>query len=136
MWLLLVVLLLVYLVWSERGSQDCKGKRCGNSTEPVSEQDRPKSAIDKTIETVRKNHTLVGWRRAMFIALIVAFPIFFIFRRKHPDGWFPSGYDFFVVTGIIFVIAHFSSVWLNAVWFAPQDDQIEKSLLQLRNSSR
>jgi hypothetical protein len=138
MWVLLaiVLVLLLFLIWSERGSQDCLNKKCGNATEPVNAHDKPKLAIDKTIETLRKNHTLVGWRRALFIALILAFPLCYILRFRNPQGWFPSGYEFFVITSVIFVIAYFSSVWLNAVWFAPQDHQIEKSLLHLRSLAR
>jgi len=128
-WHILVVALIVFLCWSERGSQDCLRRRCGNSTSPIELKDESRSAIDKTIETLRKNHTLVGWRRALLIALIITIPICYFIRRG-----FPSGYEFFVVATIIFVITYFSSVWLNFVWFAPRDLAIEHQLLQIRKS--
>lgn len=138
-WWIIIIILILFLIWSERGSQDCarrpgpNGKACINATDPVSSTDDSRSAIDKTIETVRKNHTLVGWRRALFIALIVTIPICLALNTKRPlRERFPSGHQFFVVASIIFVVAYFSSVWLNAVWFAPQDNQIENSLLHLR----
>lgn len=138
-WWIIVVILIFFLIWSERGSQDClksrgiNGKSCINATDPVDSNDTSKLAIDKTIETVRKNHTLVGWRRALFIALIVTVPICLALNTGNSfKDRLPSGYQFFIIACIIFVIAYFSSVWLNAVWFAPQDNQIENSLLSLR----
>ena len=136
-WLILVLILIIFLCWSERGSQDCLHRQCMNGTPHVDSKDNSKSAIDKTIETLRKNHTLVGWRRSLLIALIVTIPIYYLVKRilpsLHGDGMlFPSGYEFFVIATIVFVIAYFSSVWLNFVWFAPRDLAIEHQLLRIR----
>ncbi len=138
LWLLFILVLIIFLCWTERGSQDCLHRRCINATPHVELQDETGSAIDKTIETLRKNHTLVGWRRALLIALIVTIPIYYLMRRTSSpklgflSGIIPSGYEFFVIATIIFVITYFSSVWLNYVWFAPRDLAIEQTLLQIR----
>lgn len=138
-WFILVIILIIFLCRTERGSQDCLDRKCVNSTPNLDSKDDPKSAIDKTIETLRKNHTLVGWRRALLIALIITIPIYYLVKRVLPSLHgdtlvFPSGYEFFVIATIIFVIAYFSSVWLNFVWFAPRDLAIEQQLLQIRRA--
>jgi hypothetical protein len=127
-WLLLVAAVIVYLVWTEPKSQDCLTTTCINSTPPVSAKDPTKVAVDKTIETLRKNHTIVGWRRAMLVAIVVAIPIA-VFLLHH----FPSGFEFFIITMIIFIIVYFSSVWLQARWWGMNDLKIERSLLQFRH---
>jgi uncharacterized membrane-anchored protein len=129
-WLLLVGAVIIYLVWTEIKSQDCLESRCINSTPPVTAKDPPKMAADKTIETLRKNHTIVGWRRAMLVAIAVTIPIAFFLLHQ-----FPSGFDFFVITTIIFIVVYFSSVWLQARWWGMNDLKIERSLLVFRHAS-
>lgn len=128
-WLLLVGAIILYLVWSEIGSQDCLKSRCNNSTPPVSAKDPSKIAIDKTIETLRKTHTIVGWRRALLVAILVTIPIA-VFLLHH----FPSGFEFFIIVTIIFIVVYFSSVWLQARWWGMNDLKIERALLLFRHS--
>jgi len=130
-WILLISgVILLYLVWTEIKSQDCLNRQCINSTPLVNLKDTSRTAIDKTIETLRKNHIIVGWRRALMIAIIVSIPIIFFLIHR-----FPSGFEFVVVVTIIFVIVYFSSVWLQAFWWGQNDLKIEKSLMTLRSLS-
>ena len=126
-WIPIVMVLGAFLVWSEYGSQDMLGRECNNSTPEVSKEDPPKEVIDKTVETLRRQHTIVGWRRALLVALIVTIPLLYLLRGK------VTGYDLFIVTTIIFLIVYFSSVWIQARWWGANDLRIERHLLSLRH---
>lgn len=144
-WLIIVLFLVIYVVWLEPRSQNAlrKGsikfkheneapkdfiRRCNNSTPPVTPEDPFNKGVDKTISTLRKNHTLVGWRRALLVGLIVAIPIgYFLYRR------FPSGKEFTIITFIVSLVAYFSTVWIDYHWWSYHDITIEKELLKLRN---
>lgn len=129
-WILLIGgVILIYLLWSEIKSQDCLNRTCINSTPPVNLKDSFRTAIDKTIETLRKNHIIVGWRRALMIAIIVSIPIILFLLHR----W-PSGFEFLITVTIIFVIVYFSSVWLQAFWWGQNDLKIERSLMEIRRS--
>ena len=118
------------MIWSERGSQDCLNQKCHNWTPEVTPDDNLTTSIDKTIETVRKNHTLVSWRRAFLIGLILGIPICWWIQKS-----FPSGYTFAVVVGILFVGTYFAYTWIEYSRFARNDLYIEKELLALRSKT-
>jgi Ca2+/Na+ antiporter len=125
--IIITLLLLAYVIWSEYGSQDMLHKTCHNSTLPMNESDSLLEGIDKTIETVRKNHTLVNWRLAFFVALITVFPIsFFLLHRS------PSGFSYLVILLLIFIIVYFAFVWTQAQWWGKCDSFLEEKLYSLR----
>lgn len=125
-WLIIVVFLIFFTIWSEHGSQDALNRLCHNSTPAVEPGDSINVSIEKTIETVRKNHTLVGWRRSLLIGLIVAIPIIWVIK-----GQFPTGFIFLVVVGAVTIGAYFSTVWMEYNWWSGIDTKIEDGLLDL-----
>ena len=83
-WIIIVFLLFIFVIRIEPKSQDALNKNtvkmtsldswylqnnpsnnyhkaCHNTTVPMFKHDTINMGIDKTIETVRKNHTLVNW---------------------------------------------------------------------------
>jgi hypothetical protein len=126
-WMILICALSVFLIWSEVGSQDCLNRWCNNTTPSVIETDSPRQMIDKTIDTLRKQHTIVGWRRAMLVAIIVTLIVTVSILHR-----FPTGFQFFMVAVFIFLIVYFSSVWIQARWWGQNDSKIERQLMLLR----
>ena len=126
-WIFLVLILIVYVILVEPRSQDLKNGKCNNSTPSVTQTDSWNDAIDKTIETTRKNHTLVGWRRALFVALLTSFPILFFLLRK-----FPSGTSYICTLFTVFLATYILINWLDHYWWRPRDTAIEQYLLSLR----
>lgn len=128
-WLILPLAIGIYIIFTEPASQSCLNKKCYNSTPPMELNDSIKQGIDKTIETLRKNHTLVGWRRAILIGLITAIPISYIVAKEFPSGFIFLGISFIVAFG-----AYFMTVWFEYVWWFARDNEIEKELLKLRRT--
>ena len=78
LWPIIAITIVVFLVWSEYGSQDCRNQQCNNKAPVINKNDSPQQIIDKIMITSRKNHTLVSWRRAMLIAIIFGILILII----------------------------------------------------------
>lgn len=127
-WLIVVAFLVFFVIKSEPRSQDkLNDIRCSNATPVVNEEDTINKAINKTITTVRKNHSLVGWRRALLVGLICAFPIlFYIYSR------FPTAIEYTVASFTIAIIVYIFTVVSEYYWWRPKDNLIEKELLKLR----
>ena len=127
-WLIIPVLLLAFLLFAENRSQNCVNKITTNSTPPMLETDTIKQGVDKTIDTLRKSHTVVSWRRAVILGLMFAIPISYLVLRR-----FPAGFEFLGITFLICVGAYFSSVWFEYHWWYGRNVKIEQELLKLRN---
>lgn len=127
-WVIIILAIFVYLVGIEIKSQSCNNRVCNNQTPPATENDSLRKNIDKTIETLRKQHTLVSWRRSLIIAFVVCIPIVLLLRSK-----FPNGEEFFVVGLIIFTIVYFGIVLFQTFWWRANNTKIEKSLIHFRN---
>lgn len=116
---------ILFLIWSEIGSNDCLRSWCRNKTPSSSSQDSRPENIDKSIETLRRISNTVIWRRSLLIALIsTLFILLFLRSFRLPL--------FFAILGIIFFISYICDASLESRWFFPQAKLIEHSLLQLR----
>lgn len=130
MYWLIPIALVLFLCWSEVGSQDCSPNRgetlgqCHNRVEPPLPMSSPAEIIDITILALRKNHTLVGWRRAMMIALISMLILGLFFSI--------SGGSFVLGTLIIFVVAYTLIGYYQHYYWKPVDLEIEDQLRPLR----
>lgn len=131
-WPLIVLGLLVFLIWSEDGSQNCKnGKMCNNSAPALHSTDSNRTIIDKINIAIRNNHTLVAWRRVLIASLLIALLVFlFLFDRTY----LPHGFVYFITVLIIFVGLYFSSSWIQHSWWRHNNKRIEACLHSLRHS--
>jgi hypothetical protein len=133
-WPIIAIVVAVFLTRTEIGSQNCShirdGRQLCNHDSPLpSEYDLPDETIDKMIRSLRRHHTVVGWRRAMLISIILSIIILIWLN----DGRMVHGLVFFVTTMIIFVVVYFTSVWFQSKWFSKNDSDIEKSLRHLES---
>ena len=124
-WPIIVILLVVFLIWSEYGSQDCRYQNCNNRAQIIDHDDDLGSAIDKIKHNVYLNHTLVGWRRALLAAILLTVITLFIFCPEMPDG-----FTVIIVTVIFFVFIYFSSAWIQHRWWRNNDRKLDKALDQ------
>lgn len=131
--LIIILLILVFLIWSEYGSQDCRFdettnlQECHNKALKIEKDDSPQEIIEKIIYSVRKNHAIVSWRRAVFFGIIASLFIFIYYYRQN----LPNGFIFFMITLIIIIIIYFCLTWFGAHWFRMNDDKIENALKSL-----
>lgn len=130
-WIIVILFITIYLVISEISSQDCRDQVCINHTKEAKSNNSITENIDLTIETLRREHTLVSWRRAVIASFIVILVVTFIITKR----W-PSGYDFFILFTIIFTIIYFSIVWFQTNWWRRNNDKVEDHLLILRRRAR
>lgn len=133
-WPIIAIVLAVFLTRTEIGSQDCSIIRdsrqlCNHDSPLPSKYDLPDETIDKMIRSLRRHHTVVGWRRAMLVSIILSIIILMWLN----EGRMVHGLVFFVTTMIIFVVVYFTSVWFQNKWFSKNDSDIEKILRHLES---
>ena len=120
-------IVIVFLIWSEDRSQNCRDKICINTTPSAQVDDHPHDIIDKSAETLRRNQITVDWRRSMLIAMVVAIvTVPFILKK-----W-PTSRQMVIATMVIFIVAYISCVWMQERWWVAHGNHIEKHLLQYR----
>ena len=129
-WPIIIIVILTFILWSEYGSQDCRHQNCNNVALVINSNNTITETIDKTIYNLRKNHTIIGWRRALLVAIIASIIILIIFCP-----YFPHGFTVFLTILIIFVIVYFAQAWFQARWWRPRDRKIEQMLQKLRNDN-
>ncbi len=133
-WPIIAIVVAVFLARTEVGSQNCSIKCCNkqlcnhNSPLPLDE-DTEDETIDKMITSLRRHHTIVGWRRAILASIIISIIILMIFNR----GKMVHGFTFLITTVLVFVGIYFTSVWFSSSWFLKNDREIEKSLRQYQD---
>ena len=128
-WPIVAITIVVFLVWSEYGSQDCRSQTCNNKAPQMDPNDTVVEAIDKTLYAVHKNHTIVGWRRSLLIAIFVTLLILIWMCRSK----MVHGFVFFIIVVMIFFATYFASAWFQSHWFTFNDLKIENSLRELRD---
>ena len=129
-WPVIVVSIIIFIAVAEIGSQSCQGGKCNHykSVESVKYSDPSSKTIDGIISRINLNHTVVGWRRALILAIILALSVLMYFYPGLPDG-----YDFFLVATILFIVIYLFSVWFQWHWWKGRDHKIENKLLGLRH---
>lgn len=149
-WPLIVVLVLVYLIWTEYGSQDCRKQNCNNragiiyvgkkeynddimGVKYIDDSDKSnittnEEIIDKISANIIQNHTIITWRRSMIASILIALVILFIFCAE-----FPHGFTVLLTVLIIFIAIQISANWFQAHWWLFNDYKIDESLKQLRS---
>lgn len=131
-WPVIVTALIIFLTISEIGSQSCADGNCGHFRSvnaPNNENKKLTSNyIDGLISRIKLNHTVVGWRRSLILAIILSL----IILLPYNDG-LPDGLDFFLIATILFLIIYFVSSWFQWHWWKARDHEMEDELLLLRD---
>jgi hypothetical protein len=110
-WPIIIIALVVFLVWSEDGSQNCRNKKCNNEPKRGRKEDNKEVLTDKILYNVRNNHTLVGWRRAVLASIIVALILIVVFCKG-----MISGFSLFILIVILFIGIYFASAWIQHIY--------------------
>ena len=130
-WLLfiIVVIIIVFLLWSEFKAHDCiPGKSCTQSVPVPTEEDSELQYIDKIRDMVHNNYDFVTWRQALLAGLIASFPVIFYLK-----GRFPTFIEWLIATIIIFFFTYLSFSWIWCHFFYPNGLAIEENLQSLRD---
>ena len=145
-WPIIIIVIMVYLIWTEYGSQDCRNQDCNNRAKIVYDFDESRGAtsgvetcdsthndsngdiIDKISTNIMKNHTVIGWRRSLIASIVIAILILIIFCQE-----FPHGFTVVMTVLLVFMIVYFSSAWFQAHWWKFNDYKIDDSLQKFRN---
>lgn len=136
-WPIIVIALVIFLVWTEYESQYCRVietdegpvQFCSDKVQPILPTDTPEMIIDKIIYSLRKNHTVISWRRALLASIISMVLILMYYYRTA----LPNGFIFFMLVLVLMFIIYFPLTWFGAHWFRMNDDKIERSLRELRD---
>ena len=127
-WPVIVMALIICLAVTEIGSQSCADGNCDYFNNLETNSKVTSKSIDNLISRVSINHTVVGWRRALILAMLLSLIILFFYQDNLPDG-----FDFFLVATIIFLAIYLTSSWLQWHWWKARDFKIEDELLLLRS---
>lgn len=100
-WPYLTLIILIFLIMTEYGSQDCSQQNCHERVVEIFECDNTDEIIRKVKTSINAQYNIVLWRQALIIAIISSFLILFIFCRR-----FPPGYVYFLVTFFIFAVVY------------------------------
>lgn len=99
-WPLIVILIVVFLIWAEYGSQDCLHDAI-NSFKPIDEQDGVGEISDKLIDSFQRQYSLVIWRRAMLVSIVSSTIISLIYFKRHING-----FNFFMICFYIMITVY------------------------------
>ena len=124
--LFVIMTIFINIMRTEIKSQDCLGKTCYNTTPEASPDDKNSEALCKILETLKRNHTLVGWRRSLMISIVVCIPIIFILGLE----W--NVHNLVISIIVIFMITYASIIIFQNHWWVKKDKVVENSLLMLR----
>ncbi len=130
-WPVIVLSIIIFVAVAEIGSQSCQNGNCNHykNADFTKPSDSSSKTIDGIISIVKLNHTIVGWRRALILSIILSLSILVYFYSELPDG-----YDFFLISTILFIVIYLFSVWFQWHWWKGRDHNIENKLLHLRHN--
>lgn len=117
LWPFVIIFIVLFLVLSEYGSQDCRNNHCNENMEDLDINDSSIEMLDKINKSVNKWHNTVLWRRALLGAIIATILILLIFSPH-----FPNGYQVFLLAIFLFFIIYMLEAWFNDHWFKMNDE--------------
>lgn len=106
LWPFIVIVILIFCIWSEDGSLNYKFKPCHSKQLLVLDTDTSTQAIDKIIANSQTN--IVCWRRSLIVALLSTLIILWLIYPLFPDG-----HVIFIISLLIFTSIYFGSVWIQ-----------------------
>lgn len=119
-WPVVTVATIIYLLSSEINTSLYDSRN--NVEQTISDR------IDKVIDHIAMNHEAVEWRRVLLISIFLSLVILYLFNPKFPDG-----FDFFLVTFLIFLVLYPISNLFSYYWHESKDGIHKEKLLKLRN---
>ncbi len=84
--------------------------------------------IDQTLEQLYQKNNVVGWRISLLVSIVLALIVLFIFFPALPDG-----FDFFLITMVLFIIIYLGFNWFHWHWHKPTHAKHHTELLGLRH---
>lgn len=126
-WPIIVITIIVFLVLSEYGSQDCRDNKCNAYHMELNDHDSTIDIFDKLNKNVNKWHNTVLWRLSLLGALLATLLISFIFAPH-----FIHGYAFFLITILLFTLIYFTMAWFNDHWWKFNDYKFNDDLKVLK----
>jgi len=128
-WPVIFAAVIIYLILSEVGSQDCTTQHCNNKLPVLNEDDTTVEMIDKINEGLRKNHRTVTWRLSFICAVIISIIIVALFYVNKMI----SGIVMFLLILLIFFIIAACFSWFNAHYYRQISYKEEQVLQELRH---
>lgn len=128
-WPVIFMGVIIYLILSEIGSQDCTTQNCNNKLPVLNDDDTSVEMIDKINEALRKLHRTVTWRLSMICAIIISVFILAVFYMSKMI----SGIVFFILVLTIFFIIAACFSWFNAHFHRQNSYKEEQTLYELRH---
>lgn len=116
-----IVAILIYWEYYDHESNDLRWSKPKPSEDPL-------ESIDKIQAMVRNNYDFVSWRLALIAGIIAALPIVYYLECR-----IPTLFEWFIVGMLVFTATYLSNSWIWSHFFYPNGDQIEKSLVRLRD---
>jgi len=126
-WPIIVITIIIFLILSEYGSQDCTDNKCNERHIESFDNDSTIDILDKINKNVNKWHNVVLWRLALLGSLLATLVITFVFLPK-----FANGYAFFLISIFLFAVFYFTMAWFNDHWWKWNDYKLEKDLKVLK----
>jgi len=128
-WPVILTAVVIYLILSEFGSQDCTTQDCNNRLPVLYDDDTEVEMIDKINEALRKNHRLVTWRLSFICGFIISLFIIAMFYSANMI----SGIVFFILLLTIFFVTAACFSWFNAHYWRQISYKEEQTLMELRH---
>lgn len=126
LWVVVVIVIIAYIIWTEDRSQNCLGKPCQHSPPPITVYDSYRHRLDKVIYAINLNHTVVDWRRAVLAGLIVVLVLASLMVSSL-DG------TKVLMASLILILGYYLLwAWLTWTWSRPNDSYLVKQLNKLR----
>lgn len=124
-WMIIVAVVIVVCIYLEHVSQNYKdlGSKCLNATPDCLPADKRETVINKTLITLRKNHSLVSWRRALLVAFLLVVPLVYLLTKR-----LPSRYSFSITIFMLMAACYFGYIWLEYSTLYKNDQEIEDIL--------
>lgn len=126
-WPVLVTAIIIFITVSEINSHSNKNNK-SNKNNSKTINTKPSNKIDEIISRTNLNHTVISWRRSLLLSIVLSLIILAFLYNK-----LPHGFDFFLVTTILFIVIYLPNIWVQWNWWKNRDYKIENELLDLRH---
>lgn len=127
-WPVLAAATVIYLVASETNHQSCQNGDCDLYKKLNKKDEDITDKIENIIDHIDLQHNVVEWRRVLVVSIILSLIILWLFNPALPDG-----FDFFLVTFLLFMIVYPISNMYNYNFYKSDDQIHQDKLYHLRN---
>lgn len=118
-WPIIIIFLIIYILWTDDKSQNCKDKPCLNS--PYFYTNDNNDLVNIIHNNIDRYHILVNWRLCLLTAILLALILLFLFTDT-----FPHGFVVLLTIIIIFTFIYFIDMMYLDILIKDKCDQIKK----------